>query len=194
MIPIGNIILELGTTTDSTLRHHETSYVMTIFSTSKAKVARRPPPDGYGITTNPNAAWIKQVGRNLTDCYDGFLNAIRYLILDRDTQFIPLRGLLESTATGVVLLPPRSPNLNAFIERYMRSMKDECLDRMIFIGEKSLRRALAEYEPHYHTERNHQGLSNNIIDFQGEVGGTRGPVKRRERLVGMLSYYYRDAA
>ena len=93
-----------------------------------------------------------------------------------------------------VLLPARSPNLNAYIERYMRSMKDECLNKMIFLGEESLRRALSEFEKHYHTERNHQGIGNNIIDFKGEVGSAIGSVQCRERLGGMLNYYYRDAA
>ena len=124
--------------------------------------------------------------RNLTDCYHGFLNDTRYLLLDRDKKFLPLCGVLESTDTEVILLPPRSPNLNAFIERYMRSMKDECLNKMIFFGEKSLRRALTEFEEYYHTERNHQGIGNNIIDFRGEAGSTIGSVQRRERLGGML--------
>ena len=134
------------------------------------------------------------MGRNLTDCYDGFLNDIKYLLLDRDTKFLSFCGVLESTDTKVVLLPPRSPNLNAYIERYMRTMKSECLNKMIFFGEKSLRRALTEFTEHYHSERNHQGLENNIIDFKEESGSTNGPVQRRERLGGMLSYYYRDAA
>jgi hypothetical protein len=147
-----------------------------------------------GVTPNSDTAWMQQMGRNLTDCYDGFLNDIRYLLLDRDTIFLPFSGTLEGTDTEVVLLPPRSPNLNAFVERYMRSMKSECLNKMIFFGEDSLRRALAEFTEYYHHERNHQGLENNIIDFREEGGSTDGPVQRRERLGGMLSYYYRAAA
>jgi transposase InsO family protein len=73
-------------------------------------------------------------------------------------------------------------------------MKSECLNKMIFFGEDSLRRALAEFTEYYHHERNHQGLENNIIDFREEGGSTDGPVQRRERLGGMLSYYYRAAA
>ena len=165
-----------------------TYYVLVVMklSTRRIKIA--------GITTNPDAAWVQQMGRNLTDCYDGFLNDIRYLLLDRDTKFEPFRGVLESTDTKVVLLPARSPNLNAHIERYMRSMKDECLNKMIFFGEKSLRRALSEFEAYYHTERNHQGIGNNIINPGAEVGRTNGDVQHRERLGGMLSYYYREAA
>ncbi len=88
----------------------------------------------------------------------------------------------------------KSPNLNAYIERYMRSMKDECLNKMIFFGEKSLRRALSEFEEHYHTERNHQGLGNNIINPEVSVGQADGDIQCRERVGGMLRYYYRDAA
>ena len=134
------------------------------------------------------------MGRNLIDRYDGFLLDTKYLILDRDTKFLPLAGVLEDTNTEVILLPPRSPNLNAYIERYMRSMKCECLNKLIFFGEKSLRRALGQFEEHYHTERNHQGLDNNIIDFREDAASTNGAVQCRERLGGMLNYYYRDAA
>ena len=98
------------------------------------------------------------------------------------------------TNTEVVLLPPRSPNLNANLERYMRSLKSECLDRMIFFGQRSLERALKEFVAHYHTERNHQGLGNRIIDPDDEVGRDAGDVRCRERLGGMLRYYHREAA
>ena len=108
----------------------------------------------------------------------------KYLLLDRDTKFCPLRGVLENTDTEVVLLPPRSPNLNAFIERYMRTMKSECLNKIIFFGENSLRRALKEFEEHYHTERNHQGLGNRLVEPARAVGGRDGEVICRERLGG----------
>ena len=98
------------------------------------------------------------------------------------------------TDTDVVLLPPRSPNLNAHLERYMRSMKSECLDRMIFFGRRSLERALEQSVAHYHTERNHQGLGNRIIEAGDEVGRDAGDVRCRERLGGMLRYYHREAA
>ena len=91
-------------------------------------------------------------------------------------------------------LPPRSPNLNAWIERFFRSLKSECLDRMIFYGEKSLRRALREYVAHYHAERNHQGLGNALIDRGDTVGAVAGKIRSEQRLGGMLRYYYREAA
>ena len=91
-------------------------------------------------------------------------------------------------------LPPRSPDLNANLERYFRSLKDECLSRMIFFGEKSLRQAIEAYIEHYHVERNHQGIGNQIIEPGDEVGSIAGKIECRERLGGILQYYYRDAA
>lgn len=165
-----------------------TFYILVVMRLSTRRI------DIAGVTPHPDSAWVQQVARNLTDCYDGFLNGTRYLLLDRDTKFQPFRGVLENTDTKVVLLPPRSPNLNAHIERYMRSMKSECLNKMIIFGDKSLRRALTEFAEHYHAERNHQGIGNNIITPGEEVGRTSGDIQRRDRLGGMLRYYRRDAA
>ena len=96
--------------------------------------------------------------------------------------------------TKAVLLPPHSPNLNANLERYMRSMKYECRNRMIFFGERSLRRALTEFDAHYHGERNHQGLANNLIEPHEAVRSIEGNIACRNRLGGMLRCYYRQAA
>jgi putative transposase len=101
---------------------------------------------------------------------------------------------MESPSIEPVLLPPRSPNLNAHLERFFLSLKSECLERMIFFGERSLRNAVNEFIVHYHTERNHQGLENEIIDPGEEVGGSTGDIECRERLGGMLRYYHRKAA
>ena len=101
--------------------------------------------------------------------------------------------ILEGAGVKSVRLPPRSPNLNAFAERFVRTIKEECLDRMILIGEESLRRAVEQFCEHYHRERNHQGLENKIIE--PEFGSAEaGEVNCRERLGGLLRYYYRDAA
>ena len=89
--------------------------------------------------------------------------------------------------------PPRSPNLNAYAERFVRTIKESCLERMILFGEESLRTAMYNFVAHYHTERNHQGLANRIISPEPAHTGTTGPVKRRQRLGGMLNYYYRAA-
>ena len=148
-----------------------------------------------GCTTNPNEPWMKQIGRNLTDSYDGFLLGTRYLLMDRDTKFCQaFRFLLNQADVKSVRLPARSPNLNAHLERFMRSLKDECLDRMIFFGEKSLRKAAGQFLAHYHQERNHQGLGNRLIETGEEVSRTIGEVQCRDRLGGLLRYYYREAA
>ena len=148
-----------------------------------------------GSTTNPTEPWMKQVARNLTDSFDGFLRDARYLIMDRDTKFCEsFRSILQQADVDPVKLPARSPNLNAHMERFMRSVKNECLNRMIFFGEKSLRRAVGEYLEHYHAERNHQGLGNRLIKPSNEVRSANGEIRCRERLGGLLHYYYRDAA
>ena len=83
---------------------------------------------------------------------------------------------------------------NAFAERFVRSIKEECLDRVILFGEASLRRALREYVTHYHTERNHQGVGNRLLKPLATDSSIEEPIRRRERLGGMLNYYYRRAA
>jgi putative transposase len=102
--------------------------------------------------------------------------------------------IIAAQGTECVRLPARSPNLNAHIERFMRSIKEEALSRMIFFGESMLRNATIEYLGHYHTERNHQGLKNRIIQPDAAVGNSTGEIQCRERLGGLLRYYHRKAA
>ena len=138
---------------------------------------------------------MKQVARNLTDGLDGFLAGCRYLIHDRSSLFTPEFGrILESVGIEAVRLPAHSPNLNAYAERYVRTIREGCLDRMILIGEGSLRRAVSEFVLHYHAERNHQSLGNNIIRPEFAEFPRAGEIRCRERLGGMLRYYYRQAA
>ncbi len=138
---------------------------------------------------------MKQIGRNLTDSFDGFLADARYIILDRDPLYTDaFRNLLKQAGVNVVRLPPRSPNLNAYAERFVRTIKETCLDRMILFGETALRKAISEFLEYYHHERNHQGLGNRLIDPQHEIGSRAGSTACRERLGGVLRYYYRDAA
>ncbi len=146
-----------------------------------------------GIVPEPEGEWMKQMGRNLTDGIDGFLLGKRYLIHDRAPLFTnDFREILKSVDVECLKLPPRSPNLNAFAERFVLSIKSECLDGMIIFGEGRLRRLIREYVDHYHQERNHQGLDNELIEPSKEEGS--GPVECRERLGGLLNYYYRRAA
>ena len=147
-----------------------------------------------GITTRPDESWMLQIARNVTDWQAAALSAKRYLIIDRDTKYSEqFRRLIRDNGIKVIRLPPRSPNLNAYAERFVRSIKDECLDRMIFIGQGSLRRAVAEYMSHYHIERNHQGLGNRLI-VPTIMQAPGGEVCRRARLGGTLNFYYRRAA
>jgi transposase InsO family protein len=148
-----------------------------------------------GSTTNPDGPWMKIVARELTAADDGFLNDKKYLLMDRDTKFTDeFRQIIEEAGTECALLPPRSPNLNAHLERFFGSLKSECLDRMIFFGETSMRNAVKEWLAHYHGERPHQGLGNRLIEPGAEASRATGKVECRERLGGMLNYYYRQAA
>ena len=117
-----------------------------------------------GITSDPNGDWVKQVARNLTDMWDGFLLGKRYLIHDRDPLFTEeVRGLLRDAGVRPLRLPAKSPNLNAYAERFVLSIRRECLDRIVPFSERHLRTAVAEYLVHYHTERDHQSLGNELI-------------------------------
>jgi transposase InsO family protein len=148
-----------------------------------------------GIATKADGIWMGQVARNLCDDGDGFLTGKRHLIHDRDplftTQFL---GTLAASGVKSVKLPPRSPNLNPHAERFVRTIKESCLDRMILFGEGSLRKTIREFVADYHGERNHQGLGNRLIIPEPSPAGGPGAIRRRQRLGGMLNYYYRQAA
>ncbi|MCB1652954.1 MAG: integrase core domain-containing protein [Pseudomonadales bacterium] len=148
-----------------------------------------------GCTLNPDSQWMKQIARNLTNAEDGFLVGKQHVLMDRDGKFSPgFHEFLKAEGAKPIQLPPRSPNLNAYIERFMKSLKSEALSRMIFFGEGSLRRAVASYLEHYHAERNHQGLDNELIEPGDEAGRDSGEIECGERLGGMLKYYHRRAA
>ena len=147
-----------------------------------------------GITQHPYDVWMKQIARNLTDGVDGFLLDMRYLIMDRDPLFSEaFRKVLSDSGVSPVRLPARSPNLNAYAERFVLSIKSECLDRIIPLGEGHLRRSVSEYIQHYHQESFHQGLDGQLIEPDIAAWRTEGRVACRERLGGMLRYYYREA-
>ncbi len=147
-----------------------------------------------GIVQEPYEDWMFQVLRNLIDGVDGFLLPHHYLIMERDPVFTKeFRARLARAGIEPVRLPRRSPNLNAFVERFNRSIKEECLDRVIPLGEAHLRELVREYVAHYHGERPHQGLNSRLIAAATDPRG-RGPLVRRQRLGGLLNYYYREAA
>ena len=151
-----------------------------------------------GIVHEPYGAWMTQIARNLTDTVDGFLRGSSYLIHDRDPLFTrQVRAILRASVVETVRLPARSPNLNAYAERFVLSIKSECLRRVIPLGERHLHLLVAEYVEHYHLERNHQGLDNMLIDRvekRAANDNSTTPIRCRERLGGTLRYYYRDAA
>ena len=148
-----------------------------------------------GILPRPDGEWMKQIARNLTDCEEGFLKDACDLIHDRDPLFTTsFRAILKSSGVEIVKLPARSPNLNAYAERFVRSIKSECLCQIIPLGERHLRRAVNEYTEHYHLERNHQGLDNRLIEKPKGVIDMNSAIVRHERLGGVLNYYERRAA
>jgi len=149
-----------------------------------------------GFTPYPDQEWMEQQARNLTMEEWGWLRGCRYLLHDRDTKFCEsFRELIESGSVNPIRLPARSPNLNSYAERWVRSVKEECLAKLILFGESSLRRALEQYLLHYHEERNHQGKGNRILfPFQTKARRKEGAVQCRERLGGLLRYYEREAA
>jgi transposase InsO family protein len=115
--------------------------------------------------------------------------------MDRDDNFTPeFQVVLRDLGVEPLLLPPRSPNLNAYAERFVRSIKEECLDRMIFFGEPLLRETVYSWVEHYHAERNHQGLGNQLIDPIDDIGKAEGEIVCRQRLGGTLKFYHRRAA
>jgi len=150
-----------------------------------------------GITRHPTEEWMRQMGRNATDEACGCLCQHRYVLHDRDTKFCAeFRETLAAGGVQRLRVPPRSPNLNAIAERWVRSVKEECLSKPILFGEASLKRALTEFQEHYHAERNHQGKGNKRLFPQPTPlkSSPRGRVRCQERLVWLLKYYQREAA
>ncbi len=149
-----------------------------------------------GVTPHPNEAWTTQIAHNETMEAWGFLKPGHYLMHDRDGKYCPaFQDLIDDAGVTRVLLPPRSPNLNAFAERWVRSVKSEALSKLILFGERSLRHALKEYTTHFHEERPHQGIGNVIPFPAGRSANDReGPIACHERLGGLLKYYDRQAA
>ena len=131
--------------------------------------------------------------RDLANAIDGVLADGCVLICDRDKKWSrAVLEFLEHEGVRIIQTPFRAPNCNAYAERFVRSIKEECLDRVILLGECHLRRTIAEFVAHYHDERNHQGIRNELIQPLGRADA-QGSVRRRQRIGGMLNYYYRAA-
>ena len=147
-----------------------------------------------GITRHPTETWMAQMARNAVDEPTGAVRQCRYLLHDRDAKFCAaFQEVFASEGIPCLKLPPRSPNLNAFAERWVRSVNQECLLKLILFGERSLHRAVTEFVAHYHSERNHQGKGNALLFPAPSTVATRRHVRCRERLGGLLRYYCRAA-
>ena len=173
-----------------TLRGLVTYYVLFFIHLDSRRV------DIAGITIHPDELWMQQMARNVTMEGCGILRHCRYLLHDRDTKYTrSFRAIIASGQVEPLALPARCPNLNAYAERWVRSVKVECLSKVILLGECSLRRALNEFVEHYHAERNHQGKGN-VLLFPRDTNIPREPqsVQCRERLGGLLRYYHQEAA
>src|ERR1700751_3317436 len=141
-----------------------------------------------GITSHPVEEWMVQMARNAVDDIDGALLPVRFVLHDRDTKFcVSFRSVLQSGGVQPILLPPHSPNLNAFAERWVRSIKRECLSKLILFGEVSLRRAVTQFITHYHFERSHQGKANQLLFPSPASPPSRhaGRIQCHERLGGV---------
>jgi len=151
-----------------------------------------------GIRVDPDGDWMKQMARNLTDAVDGFLRNATYLIHDRDPLFTEaFEGILGERGAKCVRIPARSPNCNPHAERFVKTVRDECLHHFVIFGERHLRYLLKEFLAHYHTERFHQGLGGQLLEKQaGSRSEERacGKIVCRSRLGRMLNFYYREAA
>jgi putative transposase len=148
-----------------------------------------------GMTPHPDERWMVQIARNVTMADWGFLAPGQYRIHDRDGKYCPaFQHMIDAAGITRVPLPPRSPNLHAYAERWVRSVKEEALSQLILFSERSLRHALAAYMPHDHAERPHQGQENSVLMPATRGPQREGPIQCYERLGGLLKYYCRDAA
>ena len=150
-----------------------------------------------GITDHPESCWMEQMARNATLKGWGFLPSRRYLFDDRDAKFSEsFRDRLAAGGVKPLKLPSRSPNRNAFAERGVRSVKEECLSKLVLFGEAALRRVLAKYVEHFHAERNHPGKGKVLLFPSSDRAASNGSgrVRCQERLGGLLKYYHREAA
>ena len=144
-----------------------------------------------GIIEQAHGDWMKQMAKNLTDPFSGFLKGKKYLVHDRDPLYTnAFIDILQSAGIEHIKSMPMAPNFSPFVERFIRSIKSECLDKMLIFGEAHLRYCISQYILHYHGERAHQGLDNQIIDPPPQGNGE---IVCQERLGGLLKFYKRVA-
>jgi transposase InsO family protein len=143
---------------------------------------------------NPNEPWMKQIAMNVTG-WERELVGARHLIHDRDAKYShSFDGILNAAGISVVKLPPHSPNLNAFAERFVKTIKTECVEQVVLFGESSLQHVIREHLAHCHAERNHQGIDNAIPFPDVRLEAREVTIVKAERLGGLLNFYHRQAA
>ena len=127
--------------------------------------------------------------------WEGELVGAGYLIHDRDSKYTQsFDRILNTASIAVVKLPPQTPNLNAFAERFVKTIKTECVEQFVLFGESALQHVIREYLTHYHAERNHQGIDNAIPFPDLRLEAREGTIVKAERLGGLLNFYHRQAA
>jgi len=152
-----------------------------------------------GMTPNPNSAWMAQQARNMNSFFDELPERPTLLIRDHDTKFTAeFDAILKSEGVETKKVGPRAPNLNAYAERWVQSVRQECLEHFIVFGEAHLRYILSNYETFYNEERAHQGVGNARLRRFGEKEPpteiAEGAIVCRQRLGGLLKHYNRQAA
>jgi hypothetical protein len=147
-----------------------------------------------GCTTHPTGAWVTQQARNLS--FTGVFERMRFLIHDHDSKFsAAFDEVFRSEGTKVIHTPIRAPQANAYAERFVRTVRAECLDWLLILGRRHLERVLRVYTTHYNSERPHRRLALQPPDPARTVGPPAvGKIERRDRLGGLIHEYYRAAA
>ena len=166
--------------------------------TSWLRLDWNPRPVIAGTRVNPDEAWMVQATRNLLDSTDGFLSTAKFLVHDRDPLFTKTwELLLNSDGITSVAIPAQSPNCNPHAERFIKSIRNECLDHFIVFGEAHLRHLVQQYVAHYKAERFHQGMGGKLLTQNADSANdnsTSGTIKTHSRLAGTLNFYQRSVA
>jgi hypothetical protein len=147
-----------------------------------------------GCTLHPTADWVTQQARQLMWKLQENGQVMRFLLHDRDVKFPPsFDTVFTSEAMEVILTPYRAPNANSFAERWVRSVREECLDHLLILNECHLEHVLREYCQYYNQARPHQGLQQRIPE-SAHQHSRNGTIQRRDRLGGLIHDYYRNVA
>jgi len=148
-----------------------------------------------GVSAHPRSEWVTQQARNLCFDLDARKMPVRFLIRDRDAKFAgPFDEVFRTESVRVIRTPIRSPKANAFAERFVKTVRRECLDHLLIFGERHAQRVLGEYLRHYNAERPHRGLALETPEPGVARNQGDGAVVRVDRLGGLIHEYHRTAA